>query len=244
MRCNFVRFAAVAVMLSITAGQAWAFPPANPYVVPPSVLQKVANGGLTVDRTGDFSGNTQASTAVTSQIANGLQVNVNWSTGAPFTNETFTRIVLTQQYDGNFGGDGDRGDLDAYDGARWVVTSDSPFTVKPYTQVGNTFTFYEGTQADTGCGVGAFCIPGGNVPTVVQIDWNMVNNGGSIPAGNVGGRGDIFEHGFQIFGPGLAQDGTTAQASFTITNVPEPASLALVSLGGLALVGVAGRRRK
>lgn len=243
MRCNIVRLVAFVAMLGVVNTAAWAFPPSNPFVVPPSLLQ-MAPAGLTVNRTGDFSGNSQASTAVVSSLPNGLQVNASWSTGASFVNETFTRIVLTQQYDGNYGGDGDRGDLDAFDGVSWVVTSDIPLTIKPYTQVGGTFQFYEGTQPGTNtANAGEFGIPGGNVPTLVQIDWDTVN-GGPIPDGSPGGRGDIFEHGFQVFGPSPAQDsGEVIQSVFTITNVPEPTSLAL-GLFGAAVFGLAGRRRK
>jgi hypothetical protein len=161
----------------------------------------------------------------------------------PAGNETFTRIVLTQQYPSNYGGDGDRGDLGAFDGVRWVVTSDIPLAIKPYSQVGTSFAFYEGSQADVGCGGGTICVPGGNVPTLVEIDWNMVG-GGPIPGGSPGGRDDLFEHGFQVFGPSPPQDsGEFVDSMFTITNVPEPASFALLGLA-VALAGIARRGRR
>jgi hypothetical protein len=245
MRCRVALILAVSIALGI-AGTAWAFPPSNPYQPDAANIQSM------IDRTGDFSGNAQASTETHSNIPGGLKVNVTWSTGTSglfggTANESFTRIVLTHQYSQD-GVTMLRGDLSPFDGVDWIVTSDTAFAIKPYTQVGTTFTFGEGTEADAGCGVGTICVPGGNVPTHVKIDWNMVNNfaGGTIPLGpGTGTRQDIFEHGFQIFGPSLAQDsGLTASSMFTITSaaVPEPASIVLAFLGGIGLIGLAGRK--
>ena len=83
------------------------------------------------------------------------------------------------------------------------------------------------------------CVPA-NTPTVVSIDWDDV--GGTFGAA---ARTNVFEVGFQIFGPGLAQDGSTAQSRITITTlVPEPASMGLVFIGSLAVAGIGRRRRK
>jgi hypothetical protein len=81
------------------------------------------------------------------------------------------------------------------------------------------------------------CVPA-NTPTVVSIDWDMV--GGAFPASD---RTNVFEIGFQIFGPGLAQDGSTAQSVIRITRIPEPASIGLACLGGLAFVALTRRAR-
>jgi PEP-CTERM motif len=237
MRCRVALILAVGIALSI-AGPAWAFPPSNPYK--PTVAQIQAS----IDRTGDFSGNAQASTETHSNIASGISVNADWFTGGSglfggTANEGFTRLVLVQRYPGDTG-DGDGGDLGAFDGVSWIFTSDIAISVKPYTQTYNGFTFYEGTQPTAGCGAGTICVPGGNVPTVVQIDWNTANPGGSVAAAD---RDNVFEHGFQIYGPSPAQDsGTHITSVFTITQVPEPTTLALAGIGSLAMVAIARRR--
>ncbi len=84
--------------------------------------------------------------------------------------------------------------------------------------------------------VGAICVPA-NTPTVVEIDWNTV--GGSFPSAD---RSNVFEIGFQVFGPGLPQDGTTASSVVRISSVPEPTSLALFCASGMVVIGLAHRR--
>jgi hypothetical protein len=234
MSCNVMRWVlVVAALFSVGVGRAWAFPPSNPYKPTAAGIQGM------LDRTSDFSGGSQASTNVKSDIPGGMQLDVTWSTGAAFVNETFTRTVRSQRFpDDN--GDGDGGDLDAFDGVAWLFRSDTPIAVKPYSQSWDNFNFQEGNQPTTGCGAGVICVPGGNVPTVVSIDWNMV--GGSFPAAD---RTNVFELGWQIFGPSLPQDGSTARSIVRITTlVPEPGALALVSLTGVALIGLRNRRRR
>jgi MYXO-CTERM domain-containing protein len=78
-----------------------------------------------------------------------------------------------------------------------------------------------------------------NTPTLVQIDWDDV--GGVFDAA---ARTNVFEIGFQIFGPTLAQDGSTAQSRITITTlIPEPASMGM-ALVGLVAIAAVGRRRR
>lgn len=232
MRCDLMRiFTCTAVLIGISAGSAWAFPPSNPYLPSAADIQAM------LDRTGDFSGNTQASTSVATNKPGGVQLNIAFSTGAPFANETFTRIVKSQRFpDDN--GDGDGGDLDAFDGVKWNVMSDVAIAVKPYSQDWDNFNFQEGDQASTGCGVGVICVPA-NTPTMVTIDWDDV--GGVFDAA---ARTNVFEVGFQVFGPSPPQDGTVVNAVVMITTaIPEPGTLALASLAACSLVGLAYRRR-
>jgi hypothetical protein len=217
---------AIAVMLGVTANMAWAFPPANPYLPTTAEIQSM------FDRTGDFSGGSQASTTTKSDIPGGIQLDVSWSTGTAFVNETFTRSVRVQRFPQD-NGDGDGGDLQTFDGVSWNVLSDTAVAVKPYSQSWGNFNFQEGNQPSTGCGAGVICVPA-NTLTPVSIDWNMV--GGSFPAGD---RTNVFEIGFQIFGPSLPQDGSTARSLIMITTrVPEPTSIGLACLSGLALIGL------
>jgi PEP-CTERM motif-containing protein len=231
MKCKLMMVAAAIATLVGAAETAWAFPPSNPYRPGAADIQGMLN------RTGDFSGGAQASTATQSNVPGGIQMDVTWSTGAPFVNETFTRQVRSQRFpDDN--GDGDGGDLDAFDGVAWNFLSTTAVAVKPYSQDWDNFNFQEGNQADAGCGAGVICVPA-NTPTVVSIDWDNV--GGAFGAA---ARTNVFEVGFQIFGPGLAQNGSTAQSRITITTlVPEPASMGLVLIGSLALAGIGCRRR-
>jgi hypothetical protein len=222
---------AVAVAIGLVAKTAWAFPPSNPYLPTAAEIQTM------FDRTGDFSGNSQASVTTKSDITGGIQLNVTWSTGAPFVNETFTRSVRVQRFPED-NSDGDGGDLEAFDGVAWNVLSDTAVAVKPYSQSWDNFNFQEGNQADVGCGVGVICVPA-NTPTTVSIDWNMVN--GAFPASD---RTNVFEIGFQIFGPSPAQDGTTIPSVIQITTrIPEPASIALALVGGCALLAAFRRGR-
>jgi hypothetical protein len=185
------------------------------------------------DRTGDFSGGSQASTTTKADIAGGIRLDIDWSTGAPAVNETFTRSVRAQRF-AEDNGDGDGGDLEAFDGVSWSFLSDTAVAVKPYSQSWDNFNFQEGDQASTGCGAGAICVPA-NTPTIVSIDWDDVN--GTFPGSD---RTNIFEIGFQVFGPSLPQDGTTAHSVITITAVPEPACMGALAV---ALLGMLRRRR-
>jgi hypothetical protein len=214
---------AVAAVLLVCIGttRAWAYPPTSPYTPGAAEIQSM------LDRTSDFSGGAQASTTTKTDVPGGIRLDINWSTGAPGTNETFTRSVRSLRFPEN-NGDGDGGDLDAFDGVSWSFFSTTAVSVKPYSQSWDNFNFVEGNQ-NTGAGAGTIAVPA-NTPTIVSIDWDDV--GGAFPAGD---RTNVFEAGFQIFGPGLAQDGTTAQSAITITAVPEPAGLAVVAVGLLAL---------
>jgi PEP-CTERM motif len=233
MRCNFVvSAAAMAVALGLTAGQAWAFPPSNPYLPTAAEIQTM------FDRTSDFSGGSQASTTVATNKPGGIQLDITWSTGTAFVNETFTRSVRVQRFLED-DGDGDGGDLDVFDGVKWNVMSDTAVAIKPYSQDWDNFNFQEGDQPSDGCGVGTICVPA-NTPTMVTIDWDDV--GGAFDAA---ARTNVFEIGLQVFGPSLPQDGSTQQSVIMITTaVPEPASMALAGLGGLALVGLMRRSRR
>jgi hypothetical protein len=233
MKCSQAKLSwLLALVVGLTAQTAWAFPPSNPYLPTVAEIQSM------FDRSADFSGGSQASTTTKTDIAGGIQLDVNWSTGTPFVNETFTRSVRVQRFEED-NGDGDGGDLEAFDGVAWNVVSDTAVTIKPYSQSWDNFNFQEGSQPDAGCGAGSICVPA-NTPTVVSIDWDMV--GASFPESD---RTNVFEIGFQVFGPGLAQDGSTAQSVITITSrVPEPASIALVLVGGCALLGLGRRNRK
>ena len=238
MRCRVALIAAIAIALGMT-GVAWAFPPSNPFTPDAANIQAM------IDRTSDFSGGNQASSETHSNIPGGIKLNVDWYTGASAFNESFTRIVMTHQYaTGCCGNAGLRGDLSAYDGVKWILTSDQPLTVKPYTQTGTSFSFYEGAQPGPG-GAGTISVPGDGLPHVVQIDWNQVSGSGQIPLGpGPSTRQDIFEHGFQIFmNASPPQDtGIHIPGMVTITAVPEPASLALASVATLGLVGLVRRR--
>jgi hypothetical protein len=223
--------AAIALVLGVAAEAAWAFPPSNPYLPSAAEIQTM------FDRTADFSGGAQASTTVKTDKPGGIQLDVTWSTGVALVNETFTRSVRVQRFPED-NGDGDGGDLNAFDGVRWNVMSDTAVAIKPYSQSWDNFNFQEGNQPSVGCGVGVICVPA-NTPTPVQIDWNMV--GGSFP---VSDRTNVFEIGFQIFGPSLPQNGSTARSLIMITTaIPEPTSVGLACLGALALVGLARRVR-
>jgi hypothetical protein len=231
MKCRPTTFAAaLAVAFGLVVQTAWAFPPSNPFLPTPADIQAM------LDRTGDFSGNSQSTTSTSTNKPGGVQLNVSFSTGTPFVNETFTRIVKSQRFpDDN--GDGDGGDLDAFDGVAWNVMSDVAIAVKPYSQDWDNFNFQEGDQPTTGCGVGTICVPA-NTPTLVTIDWDDV----AVTFGPTA-RTNVFEAGFQIFGPSPPQDGTVITANIMITSViPEPATFALASLGILAASLIRRRR--
>jgi hypothetical protein len=231
MKCRPLTLTAlIAVALGLAAETAWAFPPSNPFRPTAAQIQAM------LDRTGDFSGNSQATTSTLTNTPGGVQINATFSTGAPFVNETFTRIVKSQRFPED-NGDGDGGDLDAFDGVAWNVLSDVAVAVKPYSQDWDNFNFQEGDQPTTGCGVGVICVPA-NTPTLVTIDWDDVA-GTFSPAA----RTNVFEVGFQIFGPSPPQDGTTVAATIMITTaIPEPATVALASLGILAVTAIRRRR--
>lgn len=249
MRCNLIRLATIAVVLGIAAGSAWAFPPSNPYILDP-----LGTNPMQIDRTLDFQGNQASSYTLTPKPdGSGFTMDITWSTGDLLLgNATNTKVVSVWRFSnaGPPSGDGDGGDLDLFDGVKWCVTlmpNSEPLTIKPFTQTYGNFTFYEGTQPGTG-GAGTFQPAASGLMEMMSIDWNMVNNGGSIPPGSPSGRSDIFETGFQIFGPNLTQGiggpGEIRHSQLMITRwIPEPTSLALAGLGGLALIGL-GRRRK
>jgi hypothetical protein len=218
---------AVAFLLVGWVSSAWAYPPTNPYL---------PTGGEIVgmlDRTADYSGGTQASTGTRTPIldGSGVMVEMNWRTGTPAVNETFTRYVLAQRFPED-NGDGDGADLEAFDGVAWMIQSTVPVSVKPYSQSWDNFAFREGTQ-NLGGGSGIVPVPA-NTPTLVAIDWDEVT-GGSMPASD---RTNVFEVGFQVFGPSPPQDGTTVQGTMWITAVPipEPASICGVALAAAALL--------
>jgi hypothetical protein len=217
-----------AFLLVACVTPAWAFPPSNPYQPTGAQIAGMLN------RTGDFSQNTQASTAVlTPKLdGSGLQAEMIWTTGVPVVNEPFTRLVLSQRFPED-NGDGDGGDLDAFDGVAWTILSSVPVSVKPYSQSWDNFNFQEGSH-NTGGGAGITQVPA-NTPTVVAIDWDEV--GGAFPASD---RTNIFEVGFQVFGPSPPQDGTTVVGRLEITAVPEPGSVGVLALG---LLGLLPRRR-
>jgi hypothetical protein len=231
MMCSPTKFAAaLAVALGLVAETAWAFPPSNPYLPSAAQIQSM------LDRTADFSGGAQASTSTSTNKPGGVQINATFSTGTPFVNETFTRIVKSLRFpDDN--GDGDGGDLDAFDGVAWNIMSDVAVAVKPYSQDWDNFNFQEGDQPSAGCGVGVICVPA-NTPTKVTIDWDDVA-GTFDPAA----RTNVFEIGFQIFGPSVPQDGSSIAAQIMITTaIPEPATFALAALIVLPLSVIRRRR--
>jgi hypothetical protein len=224
--------AALAVALGLAAEPAWAFPPSNPYLPSAADIQAM------LDRTGDFSGNAQASTSTLTNKPGGIQLNATFSTGTPFVNETFTRIVKSQRFPED-NGDGDGGDLQAFDGVAWNFMSDVAIAVKPYSQDWDNFNFQEGDQPTTGCGVGVICVPA-NTPTRVTIDWDDV--GGTFDAA---ARTNVFEAGFQIFGPSPPQDGSTIAATIMITTaIPEPTTIAMAFLVALPLSVLRRRSRE
>jgi len=112
----------VAWMIAIAIGaiddRAWAGP-ITPYTPAAAEIQSM------FDRTGDFSGGAQASSAIATNVAGGVLLDITWSTGAPFINETFTRIARVQRFPPD-DGDGDGGDLDAFDGVAWMMASSIP----------------------------------------------------------------------------------------------------------------------
>ena len=90
--------------------------------------------------------------AVYSNISGGKQLDVTWSTGTPSVHETYSRIVTSQLFPED-DGDGDGGDLEAFDGLAWSFLSDTDITVKPFVQSWDNFNFQEGSQPSTGCGI-------------------------------------------------------------------------------------------
>ena len=219
----------VALFMAGWVPAAWGFPPTTPYLP--------AGGDIAgmLDRTGDYSGNAQASTGTRIPIldGSGVMVEMNWRTGTAGVNENFTRYVLSQRFPDN-NGDGDGADLEAFDGVAWNFLSTVPVLVKPYSQSWDNFNFQEGSQ-NLGAGAGMIQVPA-NTPTLVAIDWDEV--GGSFPLAD---RTNVFEVGFQVFGPSPAQDGTTVQGTMWVTTiVPEPGSFCVA---GLVMAALLARRR-
>ena len=97
-------------------------------------------------------------------------------------------------------------------------------------------------------GATSLSLSGVGVEGTILAPWASVafNNGavnGSLIALNLTGSGEthIFDGGS---GPSTLFDGTLPLTSLNVTPVPEPASLALMAVGGVALVAFARQQRK
>jgi hypothetical protein len=198
-----------------------------------------------IDRTRDFSGGSQATTATYSNIAGGIAADVIWSTGTSSSsgstspNEFIARIALSHRYP--IGSDGDGGDFESFDGICWLMRSDIPLVVTPFMQVYGSFDFYlanDNTYLYGPLRPGDVAIPADGQYHPVTFDWNMADLGSVLGPVPTADRGNVYENGFIVYGPVLQQDsGETVHSTFSvIAGVPEPASIILACVGGLAVV--------